>query len=94
MTQAGISTILCLCVLGVIQAYMVKVFVKVVIIVVILGLLHGLIILPVVFGAIPLRKRIITDVENNKVSTTNSTLQKVRLLLLLQLFFILLFSYH
>ncbi|CAG9540908.1 unnamed protein product [Cercopithifilaria johnstoni] len=73
MTQAGISTILCLCVLGVIQAYMVKVFVKVVIIVVILGLLHGLIILPVVFGAIPLRKRIIADVD--KVST-NSTLQK------------------
>lgn len=79
MTQAGISTILCLCVLGVIQAYMVKVFVKVVIIVVVLGLLHGLVILPVVFGAVPLRKRIIADVE--KVSTT-SALQKVRFSLL------------
>ncbi|VIO94627.1 Patched family protein [Brugia malayi] len=73
MTQAGISTILCLCVLGVIQAYMVKVFVKVVIIVVVLGLLHGLIILPVVFGAIPLRKRIVTDID--KVSPS-SALQK------------------
>lgn len=69
MTQAGISTILCLCVLGVIQAYMVKVFVKVVVIVVVLGLLHGLIILPVIFGAIPLRKRIVADVE--KVRTTS-----------------------
>ncbi|VDN03860.1 unnamed protein product [Thelazia callipaeda] len=66
MTQAGISTILSLCVLGVIQAYMVKVFVKVVILVVTLGLLHGLIILPVVFGMIPLQKRTVSDV-NNKV---------------------------
>lgn len=78
MTQAGISTILCLCVLGVIQAYMVKVFVKVVIIVVILGLLHGLIILPVVFGAIPLRKRIVVDVDKvSTTTTTTATLQKV-----------------
>ncbi|VDK86837.1 unnamed protein product [Litomosoides sigmodontis] len=75
MTQAGISTILCLCVLGVIQAYMVKVFVKVVIIVVILGLLHGLIILPVVFGAIPLRKQITVDVDK-VTTTTTSIIQK------------------
>ncbi|KAM3718522.1 Patched-related protein [Dirofilaria immitis] len=70
MTQAGISTILCLCVLGVIQAYMVKVFVKVVIIVVVLGLLHGLVILPVVFGAIPLRKRIIADTDKTSTIST------------------------
>lgn len=58
MAQAGISTILSLCVLGIIQAYMVKVFVKVVVLVVMLGLIHGLIILPVVFGAIPLQKKV------------------------------------
>uniref|UniRef100_A0A915Q273 SSD domain-containing protein n=1 Tax=Setaria digitata TaxID=48799 RepID=A0A915Q273_9BILA len=73
MIQAGISTILCLCVLGIIQAYMVKVFVKVVIIVVGLGLLHGLVILPVVFGAIPLRKHIVADIDK---APTTSTLQK------------------
>lgn len=56
MTQAGISTVLSLCILGIIQAYMVKVFVKVVILVVTLGLFHGLIVLPVVFGALPLDK--------------------------------------
>lgn len=56
MSQAGISTVLSLCVLAIIQAYMVKVFVKVVILVVGLGLFHGLIVLPVVFGALPLSK--------------------------------------
>lgn len=58
MTQAGLSTILSLCVLAVIQAYMVQVFVKVVVLVVLLGLCHGLIVLPIVFGAIPLTKKI------------------------------------
>uniref|UniRef100_A0A915A5H4 Secreted protein n=2 Tax=Parascaris univalens TaxID=6257 RepID=A0A915A5H4_PARUN len=56
MSQAGISTVLSLCVLAIIQAYMVKVFVKVVILVVGLGLFHGLIVLPVVFGSLPLSK--------------------------------------
>ncbi|VDK59980.1 unnamed protein product [Gongylonema pulchrum] len=74
MTQAGISTILSLCVLGIIQAYMVKVFVKVVVLVVMLGLIHGLIILPVVFGAIPLQKKV------GNIDRTTPLPQKVILL--------------
>ncbi|KHN71324.1 Patched-related protein 9 [Toxocara canis] len=71
MSQAGISTVLSLCVLAIIQAYMVKVFVKVVVLVVGLGLFHGLIVLPVVFGALPLGK---------KPLRSNSSTQKVHVL--------------
>ncbi|VDN50593.1 unnamed protein product, partial [Dracunculus medinensis] len=69
MMQAGVSTILSLCVLAIIQAYMVKVFVKVVVLVVMLGLFHGLIVLPIVFGALPINKK------NSLLSSSNS--QKV-----------------
>ncbi|CAD5210926.1 unnamed protein product [Bursaphelenchus okinawaensis] len=56
MVQAGSSTVLSLLVLATIHAYMVQVFVKVVTLVVLLGLIHGLIILPIIFAWIPFNK--------------------------------------
>ncbi|CAD5214727.1 unnamed protein product [Bursaphelenchus xylophilus] len=56
MVQAGSSTVLSLLVLATIHAYMVQVFVKVVTLVVCLGLLHGLIVLPIIFAWIPFNK--------------------------------------
>ncbi|KAL3091675.1 hypothetical protein niasHS_005873 [Heterodera schachtii] len=56
MLQAALSTVLSLMILVLIHAYMVQVFVKVVLLVVVLGLVHGLIVLPVVYAAIPFQK--------------------------------------
>uniref|UniRef100_A0A7E4VBG7 SSD domain-containing protein n=1 Tax=Panagrellus redivivus TaxID=6233 RepID=A0A7E4VBG7_PANRE len=56
MVQAGTSTILSLLVLATIHAYMVQVFVKVVTLVVGLGMIHGLIVLPIVYGALNFNK--------------------------------------
>ncbi|KAI1729686.1 patched family domain-containing protein [Ditylenchus destructor] len=58
MVQAALSTVLSLLILATIHAYMVQVFVKVVTIVVSLGLIHGLIVLPIVYAAIPFKKDI------------------------------------
>lgn len=56
MLQAALSTVLSLLVLAIVHAYMVQVFVKVVCLVVFLGLAHGLLILPVIFAALPFHK--------------------------------------
>ncbi|KAI6230262.1 SSD domain-containing protein [Aphelenchoides fujianensis] len=56
MVQAGASTVFGLAVLATIHAYMVQVFVKVVTLVVALGMLHGLVVLPIVYAAIPFNK--------------------------------------
>uniref|UniRef100_A0A0K0EN34 SSD domain-containing protein n=1 Tax=Strongyloides stercoralis TaxID=6248 RepID=A0A0K0EN34_STRER len=56
MIQAGSSTILSILVLALIHAYMVQVFVKVVTLVVGLGMIHGLIVLPIVYAALPFQK--------------------------------------
>ncbi|GMR36306.1 hypothetical protein PMAYCL1PPCAC_06501 [Pristionchus mayeri] len=56
MVQAGTSTMGSIIVLNLIHAYMVQVFVKVVVLVIFLGMVHGLIILPVVFAALPFSK--------------------------------------
>ena len=67
MVQAGLSTILSLLVLATIHAYMVQVFVKVVTLVVGLGMIHGLLVLPIVYGALNFKKQ-----DNNKnLSRTN-----------------------
>lgn len=58
MTQAGASTVFSLLVLATIHAYMVQVFVKVVTLVVALGMLHGLVVLPIVYASIPFSKKI------------------------------------
>ncbi|MFH4983938.1 hypothetical protein AB6A40_010647 [Gnathostoma spinigerum] len=76
MTQAGLSTVLSLSVLAIINAYMVKVFVKVVVMVVSLGLLHGLVILPIIFGALPLSKPHVKK-ESTSMSSTNSSVSSV-----------------
>uniref|UniRef100_A0A1I8BUA4 SSD domain-containing protein n=1 Tax=Meloidogyne hapla TaxID=6305 RepID=A0A1I8BUA4_MELHA len=52
MLQAGLSTVLCVVVLAVIDVYIVQVFVKVVFLVVSLGLIHGLLILPIAYSTI------------------------------------------
>jgi hypothetical protein len=57
MTQAGASTVFSLIVLATIHAYMVQVFVKVVTLVVSLGMLHGLVVLPIVYASIPFSKK-------------------------------------
>uniref|UniRef100_A0A915EUE1 Uncharacterized protein n=1 Tax=Ditylenchus dipsaci TaxID=166011 RepID=A0A915EUE1_9BILA len=56
MLQASMSTVLGLVVLASVRAYMFQVFVKVVILVVLLGLTHGLVVLPIVYAAIPFHK--------------------------------------
>nr|CDJ96693.1 Patched domain containing protein [Haemonchus contortus] len=56
MFQSGMSTMISIVVLTAVHAYMVKVFVKVVVLVVFLGMCHGLIVLPVVFAALPFKK--------------------------------------
>ncbi|CAD6191482.1 unnamed protein product [Caenorhabditis auriculariae] len=56
MFQAGTSTMLSISVLAMVHAYMVQVFVKVVILVIFLGMIHGLVVLPVVFAALPFNK--------------------------------------
>ncbi|EPB70340.1 patched family protein [Ancylostoma ceylanicum] len=56
MFQSGTSTMISIVVLTAVHAYMVKVFVKVVVLVVFLGMCHGLIVLPVVFAALPFKK--------------------------------------
>ncbi|WKX93300.1 hypothetical protein Q1695_010945 [Nippostrongylus brasiliensis] len=56
MFQSGTSTMISIVVLTAVHAYMVKVFVKVVVLVVFLGMCHGLLILPVVFAALPFKK--------------------------------------
>uniref|UniRef100_A0AC35EXL8 Uncharacterized protein n=1 Tax=Panagrolaimus sp. PS1159 TaxID=55785 RepID=A0AC35EXL8_9BILA len=66
MVQAGLSTILSLLVLATIHAYMVQVFVKVVTLVVGLGMIHGLIVLPIVYGGL-------NFVKNDKTKKSGST---------------------
>ncbi|CAL2033165.1 unnamed protein product [Caenorhabditis brenneri] len=56
MFQAGTSTMLAISVLALVHAYMVQVFVKVVVLVIFLGMIHGLVVLPVVFAALPFTK--------------------------------------
>lgn len=56
MFQAGTSTMLAISVLTMVHAYMVQVFVKVVVLVIFLGMFHGLVVLPVVFAALPFSK--------------------------------------
>ncbi|CAI4228550.1 unnamed protein product [Auanema sp. JU1783] len=56
MVQAGTSTMISITVLALVHAYMVQVFVKVVVLVIFLGMCHGLIVLPVVFAALPFSK--------------------------------------
>ncbi|KJH46538.1 patched family protein [Dictyocaulus viviparus] len=56
MFQSGTSTMISIVVLAAVHAYMVQVFVKVVVLVVFLGMCHGLIVLPVVFAALPFNK--------------------------------------
>ncbi|CAB3411294.1 unnamed protein product [Caenorhabditis bovis] len=56
MFQAGTSTMMSISVLALVHAYMVQVFVKVVVLVIFLGMIHGLIVLPVVFAALPFNK--------------------------------------
>ncbi|KAE9552519.1 hypothetical protein FO519_004261 [Halicephalobus sp. NKZ332] len=68
MVQAGLSTILSLLVLATIHAYMVQVFVKVVTLVIGLGMLHGLLILPIVYAALPFKKFNENSGSTSKVS--------------------------
>uniref|UniRef100_A0A914LRI8 SSD domain-containing protein n=1 Tax=Meloidogyne incognita TaxID=6306 RepID=A0A914LRI8_MELIC len=56
MLQAALSTVLSLLVLVLVHAYMVQVFVKVIVLVISLGLFHGLVVLPIVYAAIPFKK--------------------------------------
>ncbi|CAJ0959646.1 unnamed protein product, partial [Mesorhabditis belari] len=56
MIQAGASTMFAVLVLAKVHAYMVAVFVKVVVLVIILGMIHGLIVLPVLYSALPFSK--------------------------------------
>lgn len=56
MFQAGTSTMLAITVLALVHAYMVQVFVKVVVLVIFLGMFHGLVVLPIVFSALPFTK--------------------------------------
>uniref|UniRef100_A0A0N5A349 SSD domain-containing protein n=1 Tax=Parastrongyloides trichosuri TaxID=131310 RepID=A0A0N5A349_PARTI len=69
MVLAGSSTILSILVLACIHAYMVQVFVKVVTIVVGLGMVHGLVVLPIVYAALPFHKEATPDSghDNKKV---------------------------
>ncbi len=50
MTQAGLSTVLAVAPLQLVDSYMSKIFVKSVFLVVLLGLIHGLFILPTAFS--------------------------------------------
>lgn len=68
MLQAGSSTILSLLVLATIHAYMVQVFVKVVVLVVGLGMIHGLLVLPIVYAALPFKKFNEDSSSTNKVA--------------------------
>ncbi|KAJ1361558.1 hypothetical protein KIN20_020837 [Parelaphostrongylus tenuis] len=61
MFQSGTSTMISIVVLVAVHAYMVQVFVKVVVLVVFLGMCHGLIVLPVVFAALPFKKARVTQ---------------------------------
>jgi predicted RND superfamily exporter protein len=58
MIQAATSTVVSLLPLVSVHAYMVQVFVKTVALVVALGLFHGLVVLPIVYAAIPFNKKI------------------------------------
>uniref|UniRef100_A0A914HUG6 SSD domain-containing protein n=1 Tax=Globodera rostochiensis TaxID=31243 RepID=A0A914HUG6_GLORO len=73
MLQAALSTVLSLMVLVLIHAYMVQVFVKVVLLVVMLGLIHGLVVLPVVYAAIPFQKASGINGTSAEGSSTQST---------------------
>lgn len=66
MTQAGASTVFSLLVLATIHAYMVQVFVKVVTLVVSLGMIHGLIVLPIVYASIPFSKKSSSSEQDTK----------------------------
>ncbi|VDM76193.1 unnamed protein product [Strongylus vulgaris] len=66
MFQSGTSTMISIVVLTAVHAYMVKVFVKVVVLVVFLGMCHGLIVLPVVFAALPFNKAPMTTIPKEK----------------------------
>lgn len=66
MVQAGSSTILSILVLALIHAYMVQVFVKVVTLVVGLGMMHGLVVLPIVYTALPFSKIVPEEQKHDK----------------------------
>uniref|UniRef100_A0AC35U7S7 SSD domain-containing protein n=1 Tax=Rhabditophanes sp. KR3021 TaxID=114890 RepID=A0AC35U7S7_9BILA len=75
MVQAGTSTILSICVLATINAYMVQVFVKVVTLVVGLGMIHGLVVLPVIYASLPFHKeKAETLPTKNKIIPVNDNI--------------------
>lgn len=93
MFQAGASTVFSLLVLATIHAYMVQVFVKVVLLVVSLGMasgtevdvtnhfrlqLHGLVVLPIIYVAIPFNKYTAAD-GHNKVECRPSTVAPTKI---------------
>uniref|UniRef100_A0A914EHS8 SSD domain-containing protein n=1 Tax=Acrobeloides nanus TaxID=290746 RepID=A0A914EHS8_9BILA len=75
MFQAGMTTILAVLVLVVIHAYMIHVFIKVVALVVTLGLFHGLIVLPIVYVALPFDKTMAKDNKKDKIRPTTIAIQ-------------------
>lgn len=74
MFQAGATTILAVLILVIIPAYMIQVFVKVVALVVVLGLLHGLVVLPIVYVALPFDKTMSRN-EKHKVAPTTIAIE-------------------
>ncbi|ETN74219.1 hypothetical protein NECAME_04084 [Necator americanus] len=58
-------------VLTAVHAYMVKVFVKVVVLVVFLGMCHGLIVLPVVFAALPFKKATVVKEKGHPLAVVD-----------------------
>ncbi|KAF7633542.1 SSD domain-containing protein, partial [Meloidogyne graminicola] len=85
MLQAALSTVLSLLILVTVHAYMVQVFVKVIVLVISLGLFHGLVVLPIIYAAIPFNKSkkakspkttfsyFCTEIKNNSERKTIST---------------------
>ncbi|VDP55044.1 unnamed protein product [Heligmosomoides polygyrus] len=56
ISQSGTSTMISIIVLAAVHVYMVQVLVKVAVLIVFLGMCHGLIVLPVVFVALPFKE--------------------------------------
>ncbi|KAK6734551.1 hypothetical protein RB195_018002 [Necator americanus] len=71
MFQSGTSTMISIVVLTAVHAYMVKVFVKVVVLVVFLGMCHGLIVLPVVFAALPFKKATVVKEKGHPLAVVD-----------------------
>jgi hypothetical protein len=66
LLQGGVSTILCVCSLLLVDTYMSEVFVKTMFLVVTLGLIHGLVIVPAILA-------IISSIQRYSSSTVTST---------------------